>query len=606
MTPRDYQSRAGREMACLAQGGTSEMLLAMGTGLGKTNVAAWMDSFVPREGPTLFLVHREELALQAVRRFNELRPGSIVQTEMGSQHAYRVADVVVASVQTLGHKNSHRIEKFEHFKTVIVDEAHHCLKGSQYERVLDHFGCGPSERDGDVLLVGLTATPNRHDGRGLHQFFSDIVPRAEAQPPEKGWDLAWGISAGWLVPIRNYVEQTETNLDSVTTTAGDFTKGKLAEAIDTDARNEQIVRAYRDKGSGKALAFCPTIAHAKHLEMMFTAHGVHARCVHSNTRQFEMDPVERHSIISQFRRALLGSDTVLVNVGIATEGFDIPDLRMLLLARPTRSLPFYMQMLGRGPRPAQPPTAENPEARAEEIARSEKPEIIVIDFVDLTSRHAAHLQTAPRLFGLAPKFACGELHLNKAADYVDALEKENPLRPVRRARSLEEVEIMLKEVSLWDVAKPSEKLQYCSELKWVELGDGIIRLTVPASCMETPQADFSLRLEADRLGRYSVTRYVCPLIQQGVLQENARTTRSMTEYDSVEEALQGCDAYLKQQYGDLLPLLLRNQRWQKKKASSKQTQLLSKLGVYIPEDYDLMRGQASSLIDAKLAEQRGL
>src|SRR5690606_37677160 len=111
---------------------------------------------------------------------------------------------------------------------IVVDEAHHVSKGSQYERVLDFFGVGPAvEHDGTILsgkrrlLVGVTATPNRHDGQGLHLFFDDIAANL---------DIRWGVENGYLVDIIAHRVSTSTDLSGVSTRAGDFAVGELAGA----------------------------------------------------------------------------------------------------------------------------------------------------------------------------------------------------------------------------------------------------------------------------------------------------------------------------------------------------------------------------------------
>ena len=573
------------------------------TGLGKTVMFAFLPERFPhlaRQG-MLVLVHRRELVEQAADKIKRAHPRRIVEIEMGARRAHPYADVVVASVQTLGRSGSARIRRFrDRFGILVIDEAHHVAPGSQYERVLSYFGVGPEARfdAADIsglpsgqsrLLVGVTATPNRHDGQGLHLFFDDIA---------KNLDIRWGIGEGYLVDIHATRIETGCDIAGVSSRAGDFAAGELEACVNTHERNEVVVKGFLEAAGRKAIAFCVGVRQAYELAETFRSYGVAARAVDG-----AMDAFERAEGIDAFRK---GQVQVLTNCMIATEGFDVPDVDTILMARPTKSTPLYTQMIGRGTRPVVNPDAETAERRRQQIAGSSKPFMRVIDFTDNTGKH--NIVTAPRLFGLERSFDTGGGSIVQAVETIEALEKEHPHRPLRKAKSLDEVQIIAETISVWDVAETPESLASVTSFHWIEVAEGSYQLHVPASLAEgliAPQdrRDFVVRLEADRLGRYRATVVRPPLYVDGRRIAPREAVTSARLHTSKEDAIGAVDAFVVQAYPSLLPLLSRGQAWQERPASEKQVHYLRRLGVHIPEGYALSRGMASRLINAAKARQ---
>lgn len=598
ITPRPYQDKAGFEIQRLEAGGVLRQLLSMATGTGKTNCAAFLPRYLPhRTKQILFLVHRKELVFQAAERFHRVS-GGLVGVEMGQHRAWSSSDVVVASVQTLGRKGSRRLGKFKP-TVVVVDEAHHMRLGSQYETVLKHYGC----MDGQTPVLGLSATPNRHDGLGLHHFLDDIVPNNEVEPAERGWDLRWAIKQGWLCEINNHVVETQTDISSVKTQGGDFQRGGLSKAVNTQERNEQIVKEYREKGSGKGLGFAASIEHAIDLAETFKAYGIKSYAIHSTNQDYEMEDWQRDRIVRNFRKAGLEDDVVLFNVGIATEGFDVPDIRQVLMARPTRSAPLYTQMLGRLTRLVFNPTQQTADERKKAILASRKPFGILIDFVDLTGRHAGSLKTAPALFGLDPKFDTEEKKLIEAVEYVEALQKEHPMKPLMQVRSLSDVETASKRVSIWDIAEPDENLMAKSDLQWIQMEPGRFHLHIPCS-IDSDRQDQVIEIESDRLGRYHTKLRFLRRFHKGrlVAQESERAGKIV--YNDLGEALRGCDAYVYRDHERLMNLLRTKQQWRDQPATPAQMNFLHRLRVYIPEGTTITKGKASRLIEVAKQQRR--
>jgi len=251
---RPYQKEALDSFVDLYQQGVNRQLLAAAVGTGKTVVAAHLPAWFPELGQRGFLwvVHREELAYQAAETFQQCWPNRSIQIERGRQEASANADIVVATRQTIADSRSERIKKWDRqkdFGLLGIDEAHHCTRDSQYQTISDYFGVGPDERgpmaDGKQRLsLGFTATPNRHDGKGLHYFFDEIT---------ENYDLRWAVEQGWLVDITAKRIETGTDISGVSSRAGDFAVGELSDAINTHERNEVIVKGFKQHGGEKAL-----------------------------------------------------------------------------------------------------------------------------------------------------------------------------------------------------------------------------------------------------------------------------------------------------------------------------------------------------------------
>ncbi|MFN3468028.1 MAG: DEAD/DEAH box helicase, partial [Candidatus Brocadiales bacterium] len=289
--------------------------------------------------------------------------------EQADRRASPDADFVVASVPTLGRENSKRLEGLNpaEFSAIILDEAHHS-SSKTYVNILNRFGV-LNGNPHNILLTGWTATPNRADNVGLEEIFEVIAYQKT---------LAEMIEAKWLVPIRGYRVRTDIELSGVHTKQGDFVISELSREVNTVHRNRLVVTSYLEKANGrKAIAFAVDVQHVYDLNETFKSYGVASEALVGET-----PPEERQRIVAAFRR---GDINVLVNCNIATEGFDVPDVSAILMARPTQSGLLYQQIIGRGTRVC-----------------DGKTDLVVIDLVDNSSRH--RLVTLPSLFGLRPAF----------------------------------------------------------------------------------------------------------------------------------------------------------------------------------------------------------
>lgn len=376
MRIRDYQERA--ISASFEEWQTcASTLIVMPTGTGKTIVMA---SIIDRHeaGRTMLMAHREELVFQGADKIKSVT-GQEAEIEMAEYKAdrhgggfYAKSKVVVASVQTLnagrGDGRMARFDPFE-FGLLLIDEAHHATADT-YRRVINHFRKNP-----DLKVLGVTATPDRTDEEALGQIFDTVA---------FDYEILDAINDGWLVPIEQHsVTVDGLDLSSVRTTAGDLNGADLARVMEYEQNLHEIAAPTVDLiGKRKALVFAASVAHAERLCEIFNRHNSEsARWVSGETPKEERRQMFADYAARRFQ--------YLVNVGVATEGFDDPSIEVVVMARPTKSRALFAQMIGRGTRPL--PGIVDPhkaaEDRREAIASSAKPTCEVIDFVGNSGKH---------------------------------------------------------------------------------------------------------------------------------------------------------------------------------------------------------------------------
>jgi len=342
---RPYQQEAKDALRDYEMSGGKRALVVAATGTGKRIFAVDISAKYKK---VLFIAHREELIEQAYADYEKYFPFDVGIVK-GPRNELNKR-ITVASVQTLWR----RIQDIPNrlFDLVIVDEAHTFISRT-FSKTVMHFDCD--------MLVGLTATPTRLDGLSMTNLFEKIV---HEYPIEKA------VKEGYLCEINAMRVKTEVDLSKVHTRMGDLSTDELSRTVDIPERNNLIVDKYIQYANEKqALAFGVDIKHANNLMYTFLQRGIKAACVHSN-----LSTEERKDIIRSFRN---GETTVLTNCEILTTGFDYSDIGCLLMARPTKSLSLYLQMVGRGTR-----------LKSENfISRFEKNQVTVLDFVDNVGKH---------------------------------------------------------------------------------------------------------------------------------------------------------------------------------------------------------------------------
>lgn len=302
------------------EGPSGSGLLYLATGAGKTVIAAELSRRIG--GPILFLVHREELAIQTIEKYQAVWKGVDVGL-VKAQSNELGRTVTVASVQTV--TNQKRLDQLiaaNAYKMIIQDEAHHSPSPT-FERVLTSV---PAYR------LGLTATPNRSDEAAIDKLFSKVLYK---------YTIIDGIKDGYLSDIEARRIDIGINLDGVKVTAGDFAAQAISDVMCHPDVMQVIYEKWKEYGSDrKTVIFCCDVNHAKEMSAYFGRQGISADWIAG-----EMDSETRKATLKKFSR---GQSQVLCNCMILTEGWDEPAVDCVVMARPTSSQSLYIQASGRG------------------------------------------------------------------------------------------------------------------------------------------------------------------------------------------------------------------------------------------------------------------
>ena len=295
---RTYQRTAIGRCCQLFVAGMRRVVLVMPTGSGKTRVGQEIVLVALRGGPVLWLAHRDELVDQAADALREL--GVPVGIIKAGREPTPGAQIQVASVQTLLAR-----DRKPPARVVVLDECHHYVS--------DDWGTLARSYD-QAAIFGLTATPERGDGRPLGDLFDEIVVGANYP------DL---IEAAHLVPCKIIHP-------------GGVLNGLAQEPVET----------YMKYGEGKkGFLFTGTVPLAQEYVEQFRSQGVTAECIHAKTH-----PEDRRAYLAAFKR---GEVQMITNVFTMTEGIDVPDAAVAILARTFGHVSPYLQACGRVLRPAE-------------------------------------------------------------------------------------------------------------------------------------------------------------------------------------------------------------------------------------------------------------
>lgn len=287
------------------------------TGFGKTFIALTIIRNAIGNGKrVLFLCHRRELVRQSSRAFwLQNVPHGMVMAGRAMSNTQANVGVINTVVN--------RMDKMQKPDIIIVDEAHRSVS-PMYLRVFDQWP--------DAIVIGLTATPERTDGKGLGQIYTGIVT---ARP------MRWLIDNGILSEYEIIAPASSLSLAGVDIRAGDYATDQLAAAVDKPTITGDAVQAYIDHASGeRCMVFCVTIEHSQHVAESFRARGIPCEHVDGNHTDTERDAI--------FGRLRSGDTLVVTSVQLAIEGLDVPAISVVQFLRPTASLIVYLQAIGRG------------------------------------------------------------------------------------------------------------------------------------------------------------------------------------------------------------------------------------------------------------------
>ena len=302
-----------------------------------------------KENPTFVFVGVESVTVHeqgSSGRFRELCPrGTVYNLEVRDNNNYFVEDT-------------------------LVHNCHHAAARS-YVKVIDYYRQG----NPDIKILGVTATPDRKDEKALGKIFETVAYE---------YGIRQGITGGWLVPIEQRAVEVEgLDYSSIRTKAGDLNGADLKEVMEYEENLQGIaVPTVELTGDRKTLIFAASVPQAERLSEIINRYKQDsARFVCGTT-----DKMLRRNMFMDYAEKRF---QYLVNVGVATEGFDDPGIECVVMARPTKSRSLYAQMAGRGTRvlPGIVDGVDEAAVRRVLIANSGKPTVEIIDFVGNAGKH---------------------------------------------------------------------------------------------------------------------------------------------------------------------------------------------------------------------------
>jgi DNA repair protein RadD len=371
-----------RSLDALRQHGNT--LAIAPTGGGKTVMFSAVAGNILQEPDmrACIVAHRDELTSQNRAKFARVNPGlstSVFDAKVKSWQGR----ATFAMVQTLS-RDTH-LAAMPALDLLVIDEAQHAASPS-YRRVIERV----LDKNSDIQIYGVTATPSRSDGQGLREVFSNVADQIT---------LGELITSGHLVPPRTFVIDvgTQEQLTRVLRTATDFDMTEVEAILNKTPITDAVIRHWREKAADrKTIVFCSTVAHAESVTEAFTAAGIEAVLVHG-----ELPEAERKARLAAYET---GTARVVVNVAVLTEGYDYTPTACVVLLRPSSHKSTLTQMIGRGLRTVDP--AEYPGLV--------KSDCIVLDFGTATLMHGSleqevDLDGHPHT-GMAPTKDCPSCH----------------------------------------------------------------------------------------------------------------------------------------------------------------------------------------------------
>lgn len=520
ITLRSYQTEAMVAFDKFSKKGGRRGIIHLPTGCGKTITALSIAKKIG--GRVLWLAHRGELLDQAIKAMQVVWPEAttgIVKAERNEMDRF----CVFATVQSI----SRRLKDVIHgFDLIVVDEAHHSV-ASTYVNTLDAYGAfsprGP-------LVLGLTATPERGDKMGLEAVFQEIVYSMQ---------ITDAIVQGYLCDLKTSRVYLDIDLDKVKITAGDFNQGELDDVMLKAEVPRAVADVYVDHASDrKAIIFTVSKEQAHRTCDELQKRGVSAESLTGDT------PQEIRDLI--LTRLTAGETKVIVNCLVLTEGFDEPSVDCIIMARPTKSQPLYVQCIGRGTRKF-----------------LGKENCLIIDVTGVSEKHK--LMTAPTLFGLTDK--------DKTESILDEIKEATSENGIRD----QELDRLRKMINT-PQAKRMRNL-----VKWIECDGSLFTL---------PSGDGGTILIYKEMGEKEA------LWRVNVIYADEKLNEELTPFAMDRELCQGiAEDYIRKAKGE--HLVAQDAQWKSSPATAKQLTTLDKFRIPYPDD--LTKGEAGEAITKAIA-----
>ena len=322
--------------------GYNRNLVVAATGTGKTVISALDYKRFCRQHPgqpcrLLFVAHREEILKQSMYTFRAvLKDANFGNLFVGSHKADSI-DHLFISIQTFNSQDFTTKTDADFYDYIVVDEFHHAAAPT-YQKLLVYYQ--------PQILLGLTATPERMDGKNILDYFGGRIA-AEIRLPE-------AIDRKLLCPFQYFGVTDTVDLSSLKWRTGGYDKNELSNLYTfsglvaerrADLVVNSILKYVTDINEVKGLGFCVSVEHARFMADYFNAHGVPSMAVTGDSPDEERNAAKQRLVSGEIRFIFV--------VDIYNEGVDIPEVNTVLFLRPTESLTVFLQQLGRGLRMAE-------------------------------------------------------------------------------------------------------------------------------------------------------------------------------------------------------------------------------------------------------------
>ncbi len=312
-------------------------LIVAATGTGKTVITAldykrFVEQNPGKPNRLLFIAHRSEILEQSLETFREVLRDPNFGTILDSFHPGDVEDHLFLSVRSFESKKLEEVTDPSYYDYIVIDEFHHAAANS-YQKILDYYK--PTE------LIGLTATPERLDGKDVTQFFDGHIA-AEIRLPE-------AIERGLLVPFQYFGVTDTVDLKDIHWKNGGYDVSELTQVYTADQVSaykraglivDSLKKYLSDVYEARGLGFCVSVEHANFMADFFNKAGILSESVTGQSSD-----EQRKSAKDRLKNKEIN---FIFTVDLYNEGVDIPEIDTVLFLRPTESLTVFLQQLGRG------------------------------------------------------------------------------------------------------------------------------------------------------------------------------------------------------------------------------------------------------------------